>query len=54
MRIFLVIIILLIVSGCTGLPEGVTPVGGFDVNKYMGKCMRLHGLIIPLNAAWIK
>ena len=37
MRTFLVFIMLLIVSGCTGLPEGVTPVGGFDVNKYMGK-----------------
>ena len=37
MRIFLVCIMLLIVSSCTGLPEGVTPVAGFDVNKYMGK-----------------
>ena len=37
MRIFLVGIMLLIVNGCTGLPEGVTPVAGFDVNKYMGK-----------------
>jgi len=37
MRIFLVFIMLLMMNGCTGLPEGVSPVGGFDVNKYMGK-----------------
>ena len=37
MRIFLVCIMLLIMSSCTGLPEGVTPVGDFNVNKYMGK-----------------
>ena len=37
MRIFHVFIMLLIVSSCTGLPEGVTPVGDFDVKKYMGK-----------------
>ncbi len=37
MRIFLVCIMLLIMSSCTGLPEGVTPVSDFNVNKYMGK-----------------
>jgi apolipoprotein D and lipocalin family protein len=27
----------MLMSGCTGLPEGVSPVDGFDINKYMGK-----------------
>lgn len=27
----------LLATGCTGLPEGVTPVSGFDVNRYLGK-----------------
>lgn len=24
-------------SGCVGIPDGVMPVGGFDVNRYLGK-----------------
>ncbi len=24
-------------AGCTGMPEGVTPVSGFDVNRYLGE-----------------
>ncbi len=24
-------------SGCTGAPKGITPVSGFDVNRYMGR-----------------
>ena len=27
----------LILSACTGLPEGVTPVSGFDLDRYLGK-----------------
>jgi apolipoprotein D and lipocalin family protein len=27
----------LLLTGCTGLPEGVTPVADFDVNRYLGK-----------------
>ena len=27
----------LLASSCTGLPEGVTPVDDFDVNRYLGK-----------------
>jgi len=27
----------LLAAGCTGLPEGVTPVSDFDVNRYLGK-----------------
>jgi len=26
----------LLAAGCTGLPQGVTPVSGFDVNRYLG------------------
>lgn len=27
----------LLTAGCTGLPQGVTPVSGFDVNRYLGE-----------------
>ena len=26
----------LLLAGCTGMPEGATPVSGFDVNRYLG------------------
>jgi apolipoprotein D and lipocalin family protein len=26
-----------LVSGCTGLPENITPVEGFELNRYLGK-----------------
>lgn len=26
-----------LVAGCTGLPDSVTPVSGFDVNRYLGQ-----------------
>ncbi len=32
-----VIFCTLLAAGCTGLPEGVTPVSGFDVNRYLGR-----------------
>ena len=28
--------LLVFVSGCTGIPDGVSPVTGFDVNRYLG------------------
>jgi apolipoprotein D and lipocalin family protein len=28
---------LLLLSGCVGVPKGIAPVSGFDVNRYMGK-----------------
>jgi len=28
---------LLLLSGCVGIPKGLKPVSGFDVNRYMGK-----------------
>lgn len=29
--------LLLLISGCTGIPDNVSPVSGFDVNRYLGK-----------------
>ena len=37
MRIWNVLVISMVLTGCTGLPKGVSPVDGFDVNQYMGK-----------------
>jgi len=36
-RVFIVVLISIFTAGCTGLPEDVTPVDGFDVNMYLGK-----------------
>ena len=32
-----VVVCALLVAGCTGMPQGVTPVTGFDVNRYLGE-----------------
>lgn len=37
MRIFLTIVIAIFITGCLGIPENVTPVEDFDINKYLGK-----------------
>lgn len=37
MRLFIVVLISIVTAGCTGLPEDVYPVDGFDVNRYLGK-----------------
>jgi apolipoprotein D and lipocalin family protein len=29
--------LLLILTGCTGIPKGITPVDGFEVERYLGK-----------------
>lgn len=29
--------LLLILTGCTGIPKGITPVDGFEVERYVGK-----------------
>ncbi len=36
-RVFIVFFVLLLISGCVGLPEGVQPVDDFDLNRYLGK-----------------
>ena len=33
----LTLILTLLLSGCTGIPEGVKPIDGFEVNRYLGK-----------------
>jgi apolipoprotein D and lipocalin family protein len=33
---FFLLVLLVFVSGCTGIPEGVSPVTGFAVNRYLG------------------
>ena len=37
MRTMMLLPILLMLGACTGLPEDVTPVDDFDVNRYLGK-----------------
>jgi apolipoprotein D and lipocalin family protein len=37
MRVLITVIILVTISGCLGIPEGVTPVDNFELNKYLGK-----------------
>ncbi len=37
MRIFTLFLLSFSLLGCTGLPQGVTPVQGFDKSKYLGK-----------------
>jgi len=29
--------IIFLLAGCTGIPEGITPVQNFEVNRYLGK-----------------
>lgn len=31
-----IVLVAILVAGCTGLPDRVTPVSGFDVNRYLG------------------
>ncbi len=32
----LIILLVTLLTGCTGIPEGITAVDGFDVNRYLG------------------
>ena len=36
-RISIISLLLLFLSGCTGVPEGVTTVNGFDLERYLGR-----------------
>ncbi len=33
----MLVALLLILTGCTGIPKGITPVDGFEVERYLGK-----------------
>ena len=37
MRVLVVLAMSLFLSSCLGVPEGVKPVDGFEINKYLGK-----------------
>jgi len=37
MRILLSTMVALILTGCLGMPETVTPVANFDLNRYLGR-----------------
>ena len=37
MKKILIIFTLLLLNGCLGMPESVTPVDGFELNRYLGK-----------------
>jgi apolipoprotein D and lipocalin family protein len=37
MRVILLVLIMFFMTGCLGTPEGVRPVGQFDLNRYLGK-----------------
>ena len=37
MRHFLSALLAIAVTGCTGVPEGVEPVGDFDLDRYLGR-----------------
>ena len=37
MRVIITVLILVFISGCLGIPEGVNPVDNFDLSKYIGK-----------------
>lgn len=38
------LLILFVISGCTGIPEGVKPVENFDLKKYQGKWFEIARL----------
>lgn len=44
MRLLFVVFMGIILNGCMGLPEGVYPVGDFDVNRYSGKWFEIARL----------
>ena len=33
----MLLLLSIVTGGCTGLPEGVQPVDGFEIDKYLGK-----------------
>jgi len=49
--LFVIPVCLLLLSGCVGIPEGLAPVSGFDVNRYMGKWYEIARRTTGLNGA---
>ena len=37
MRKLILLTILLVTGGCVGMPENVTPVSGFELDRYLGR-----------------
>ncbi|MFA7552923.1 MAG: lipocalin family protein [Spongiibacteraceae bacterium] len=37
MRIFIVVLVSVVLTGCLGMPETVKPVQDFEINRYLGK-----------------
>ena len=37
MRLFKTLLLSLMLTACTGIPEGVEPVTGFELDRYLGK-----------------
>lgn len=37
MKKYSIVLLALILSGCLGMPEGITPVNNFELEKYLGK-----------------
>ena len=35
------VLIASLLSGCTGIPEGLTVIDGFEVDRYLGGCPRI-------------
>ena len=42
--VFLLLLLCSILSGCAGLPEGATPVDGFETDRYLGKWFEIARL----------
>jgi len=37
LRVLRILLLTLLASGCMGMPDGVTPVDGFEIDRYLGK-----------------
>jgi apolipoprotein D and lipocalin family protein len=43
----LLALLVMLVPGCVGLPDGITPVSGFDINRYLGRWYEIARLDHP-------
>ena len=51
-KLFMALILLL--TGCVGIPENVKPVENFKLENYLGSGMKLRGWIIHLNGVYLE